>query len=57
MVFKGKFSIIIPGKMENIANMNATVFEEHLEKRYGAPGTDQGIAFESVTKAFAIYIG
>jgi ribosome-binding protein aMBF1 (putative translation factor) len=35
-------------------NKNISTFEEHLEKRYGAPGTDQRMAFEAKAKAFAI---
>jgi hypothetical protein len=30
-----------PEKMESLDKKNVTTFEEHLEKRYGAPGTDQ----------------
>ncbi|WP_234364207.1 helix-turn-helix domain-containing protein [Lunatibacter salilacus] len=44
----------IRNKMEKIDKKNATTFEDHLEKRYGAPGTDQRIAFEAKAKAFAI---
>lgn len=40
--------------MENLENINAKAFEEHLEERYGAPGTDQRMAFEAKAKAFAI---
>lgn len=40
--------------MEKIDKEYATTFEDHLEKRYGAPGTDQRIAFEAKAKAFAI---
>ncbi len=40
--------------MENKDNKNATTLEEHLEKRYGALGTDHRMAFEAKAKAFAI---
>lgn len=40
--------------MEKIDKKYAPTFEDHLEKRYGAPGTDQRIAFEGKAKAFAI---
>jgi len=39
-------------KMEN--NNSITTFEQHLDKRYGEPGTDERMAFEAKAKAFAI---
>lgn len=41
-------------KMENRDKKDITTFEEHLEKRYGEPGTEQRMAFEANAKAFAI---
>jgi HTH-type transcriptional regulator/antitoxin HipB len=38
--------------MEN--NNSITTFEQHLDKRYGEPGTDERMAFEAKAKAFAI---
>src|SRR5690554_6454662 len=40
--------------MEDKEIKNATTFEEHLESRYGAIGTDHRMAFEVKAKAFAI---
>ncbi|WP_040416981.1 helix-turn-helix domain-containing protein [Cyclobacterium qasimii] len=40
--------------MENLDKKNVTTFEEHLEKRYGAPGTDLRTSFEAKASAFAI---
>jgi ribosome-binding protein aMBF1 (putative translation factor) len=35
-------------------NKHISTFEEHLEKRYGEPGSAQRMAFEAKAKAFAI---
>ena len=35
-------------------NNSITTFEQHLDKRYGEPGTDERMAFEAKAKAFAI---
>ena len=40
--------------MENRDKNNVTTFEDHLEKRYGEPGTGHRMAFEAKAKAFAI---
>ena len=40
--------------MENKEIKNTTTFEEHLERRNGAVGTEHRITFEAKAKAFAI---